>query len=170
MGSSTHRFLGCKRSKRVQCGEPNVFSKFSPPRSLAPPRGAQPAKGQALRVFRFSLFHRPFPLACQTRASSTSPQALPHGLCPDSLHLVNGRARSTHPTSDIFHTARATMVNEPGRRRVEHQARPVPTIAPAKSTPCPGHPSRDTLPEFRSRDLNEALHQHGRDVRHILRA
>jgi hypothetical protein len=85
--------------------EPKGFSNFSPCSSLAAAVRLQLGERQGLRAFRFSLILLQFSLAGQTRASSTLPEAVSHGLCPDSLHLVDGRARSTRPKSDIFHTA-----------------------------------------------------------------
>jgi hypothetical protein len=41
------------------------------------------------------------------------------GLCPDSLHLVNGPARSTHPKSDIFHTAHVVDESRPDSAAAE---------------------------------------------------
>jgi hypothetical protein len=73
-------------------GEANVLSKLSPPSSLTVASRPQLCNCEGLRGFRFSLFRPLFLLAAQRRASSTLPEVVSHGLCPDSLHLVNGRA------------------------------------------------------------------------------
>jgi hypothetical protein len=79
-------------SCNVACGEPNVFSKFSPSSLLAPPHCAQLASRQALGGFRCSLFRALSHLAREPSASSTTTEAVSDGLWPDSLHLVTSRA------------------------------------------------------------------------------
>jgi len=97
--------------KRVAFGEADFFSKFCSPRWLAPPRRPQVRNHQALCGFRFSPFRALSHLARQPRTSSTSPEALSHGRCPDSLSWLT--AARDRPTPNRTSSAPpAHMVNE----------------------------------------------------------
>jgi hypothetical protein len=77
---------------RVVGGEPSFLSKFPPCSSSAAAVRPQLRKRQGHGSFRFSLFRPRVPLAGHSCASSAPPEAVSHGLWPDSLPLVNGGA------------------------------------------------------------------------------